>query len=81
MELAEVKGGSPNIQGIRGIGSMVLVLPIHNMVTDRAQKVIVHPNLIITYVDVEPIGVCIDWMSRVAFSGSRNCTIGFAHIA
>ena len=37
MEFSEVKSGSPNIESIGSIGAVVLVLPIHNMITDGTQ--------------------------------------------
>ena len=84
MDLHEAFRGKERFAKHRGIGligAMVLVLPVDNMVTDGAQQVIVHPNLIITYVYIKSIGVCVDRMSWVTFGGAGDRTIGFAHIA
>ena len=81
MEFSQVKSGSPDIESIGGIRTVVLILPIHNMITDGTKQVIVHPNLIIANIDIESIGVCVDRMPWIAFGCTGDRTIGFAHIA
>ena len=72
---------SPNIQIVRRLGAVVLILTVDGMLADRTQAVIRSAELVVRNVHVVAVDVGSLRVSWAVLAVAWDITVAFAHIA